>query len=148
MPFRLAPSESRCPFCDYLAHAKEEIAVVADNEHAVAFVNLRQYERGAMLVIPRQHRVTILDIADSEIASCYQLAKRVAAAAASAFGACGANVFQNNGIKAGQHVPHFHVHVVPRYESSDPGKLFLQQQYDTIPIEEQRAIAAAIRAAL
>src|SRR5262245_49213431 len=118
MPFRLESSEA-CPFCDYIVQ-RELIAVVAENEHAVAFVNVRQYERGAMLVIPREHRPTILDITDSEIASCYQLAKRVANAATAAFGACGANVFQNNGIKAGQHVPHFHVHVVPRYESSDP----------------------------
>lgn len=146
MPFRLTPNDA-CPFCAYLAGDKE-FAVVAGNTQAVAFVNLRQYERGAMLVIPREHRSTVLEITDAEIAGCYQLAKRVAAAAATAFGACGANIFQNNGIKAGQHVNHFHVHVVPRYESSDPGKLFMQDQYAVMPIAEQRVIAAAIRAAL
>jgi histidine triad (HIT) family protein len=146
MRFGLASMDD-CPFCAYLSQ-KNEFAVVAENTHAVAFVNRRPYERGAMLVIPREHRPTLLEITNAEIASCYQLAKRVATAAANAFGACGANVYQNNGSKAGQHVPHFHIHVVPRYESSDPEKIFLQDDYATMSIEEQRAIAAAIRAAL
>jgi diadenosine tetraphosphate (Ap4A) HIT family hydrolase len=58
------------------------------------------------------------------------------------------NVFQNNGSKAGQHEPHFHVHVVPRYKTSDPNRRFLQRDYDVISIEEQRAIAELIRKAM
>lgn len=49
---------------------------------------------------------------------------------------------------AGQHEPHFHVHVVPRYRGSDAHKIFLQQDTSVTPIEEQRAIADLIRAAL
>ena len=30
----------------------------------MAFINHRQYERGAMLVIPKQHRETVIDIAE------------------------------------------------------------------------------------
>ena len=133
MTFSLLPYEA-CWFCRYLANAAP-CAFIIENDLAVAIVNQRQYERGAMLVIPRQHRETILDIQDPELA-------------ARAFGAIGANVYQNNGIKAGQHVPHLHVHVVPRYKSSDPAKIFLQQDFEVTPIEQQYAIATAIRAAL
>ena len=55
-----------------------------------------------------------------------------------AFGAIGANIYQNNGLKASQHEPHFHVHVVPKYDHSEREKLYLQRNYDVIPIEEQR----------
>ena len=62
--------------------------------------------------------------------------------------AIGANIYQNNGLKASQHEPHFHVHVVPKYEDSETEKLFLQRDYDVISIEEQRQIADDLRAAL
>lgn len=136
-----------CSFCADLAGTRE-CAFVAENEHAAAEIDERQYERGAMLVIPRRHRETVLDIEPDEIAAVYRLAKEIAAAATRAFGARGISVFQNNGSKAGQHEPHFHVHVVPRYEGSEPDRLFLQRDYAVISIEEQRQIAAAIRACL
>jgi histidine triad (HIT) family protein len=146
MPFRLAPYRS-CPFCAYIS-GEVECAVIAETELALAIVNKTQYERGAALVLPKQHRETILDITPTEIASVYTLAKRIAVAGEAAFGAIGANVFQNNGIKAGQHVPHMHVHVVPRYEASDPEKLFLQRDFAIVELAELKAIAATIRAAL
>ncbi|HET7810572.1 MAG TPA: HIT family protein, partial [Steroidobacteraceae bacterium] len=136
-----------CSFCQDLDGSRE-CAIVAENEHAVAEVDERQYERGAMLVIPKRHRESILDIEHEEMQAVYGLVRVVGRAAASAFGAVGMNVFQNNGTKAGQHEPHFHVHVVPRYTASDPNRRFLQRDYVVIPVEEQRAIAAQIRNAL
>jgi histidine triad (HIT) family protein len=146
MRFQIAPYDT-CGFCKDLS-GDRECALIVQNEHAAAQVDERQYEHGAMLVIPRKHRESILDIEDEEIDSVYRLARKVGRAAATAFGALGMNVYQNNGIKAGQHEPHFHVHVVPRYRSSDPDRRFLQRDYDVISIEEQRAIAEAIRATL
>jgi len=146
MSFRLAPYQS-CVFCDYISRTAT-CALITEDELVMAFVNPRQYERGAALVIPKQHRETILDITTPEIASVYTLAKRIVTASKAAFGACGANVFQNNGIKAGQHVPHMHVHVVPRFEESDAEKLFQQKNFPMVEMAEQEAVAALIRAAL
>jgi diadenosine tetraphosphate (Ap4A) HIT family hydrolase len=57
-------------------------------------------------------------------------------------------VYQNNGSKAGQHEPHFHVHVVPRYQASDPNRRFLQRDHSVISVEEQRAIAELVKASI
>ena len=146
MPIRLEEYDS-CPFCRYVAR-ETECAFVVENELAAAFVNKTQYEHGGMLVIPRQHRETILDIEEAEIASVHRLAKQLARAAVSSLGAVAVNVFQNNGIKSGQHVPHYHVHVIPRYEASDPNRIFGQQGFPITPMAEQLAVAATIRAAL
>ena len=144
MRFELPPYTS-CSFCDDLSGARE-FAIVAENEYAVAELDERQYERGAMLVIPRKHRESVLDIERRELEGVYSLVQDVAHAAAKAFGALGMNIFQNNGAKAGQHEPHFHVHVVPRYRDSDPRKIFLLHECAVISIEEQRAIADLIKA--
>jgi histidine triad (HIT) family protein len=146
MRFELPPYTS-CSFCDDLLGSRE-CAIVAENEHAMAEIDERQYERGAMLVIPRTHRESILDIENHEIEGVYRLVRVVAHAAVKAFGARGMNIFQNSGRVAGQSEPHFHVHVVPRYEDSDPHKIFLQHDCQVMSMEEQRAVAASIRAAL
>lgn len=146
MRFELPPYAT-CSFCQDLS-GERPCAFVAENEHAVAEIDERQYERGAMLVIPRAHRESVLDIQQDEIAAVYSLVRVIAHAAARALGAVGMNVFQNNGSKAGQHEPHFHVHVVPRYRASDPHRRFLQRDYAVITINEQRAIADVIRVAL
>lgn len=146
MRFEL-PAYETCSFCADLSGTRE-CAFVAENEHAAAEIDERQYERGAMLVLPKRHRESVLDIEPHEIEGVYRLVRDVARAATLAFGALGMNVFQNNGTKAGQHEPHFHVHVVPRYRASDPHRRFLQRDYQVISIDEQRAVAAAIRAGL
>src|SRR5690606_4200692 len=119
------PPYGSCSFCDDLSGSRE-CAIVAENAYALAELDERQYEHGAMLVIPKKHRESLLDIDPAEIEGVYSLVREVANAAAKAFGARGMNVFQNNGTSAGQSEPHFHVHVVPRYGDSDPHKIFLQ----------------------
>jgi histidine triad (HIT) family protein len=146
MRFGLPPYAS-CSFCDDLSGARE-CAIVAENEYAMAEIDERQYERGAMLVIPKRHRESVLDIERREIEGLYSLVRDVAHAAVKAFGANGMNIFQNNGTTAGQDEPHFHVHVVPRYEGGDPHKIFLQQDCDVMSMTEQRAIADLLKAAL
>ena len=146
MPFLVATYDT-CSLCLDLS-GDRECAFITDNEYAAAQVDERQYERGAMLVIPKNHHETILDIEESEIEAVYRLVKQMALAAERAYSAIGANIYQNNGLKASQHEPHFHVHVVPKYEDSESEKLFLQRNYDVISIEEQRQIASTLRAAL
>jgi histidine triad (HIT) family protein len=124
-----------------------ECAVVAENEHAIAEINERQFERGAMLVIPRKHRESVLDIEEREIEGVYRLVRVVAHAAAKALDANGMSIYQNNGAGA-NHEPHFHVHVVPRFKGSDPHRIFEQPDFEVMSMKDQRAIADLIRSAL
>lgn len=146
MPIR-APSADTCPFCDYLA-GRTECAFVVRGATVSAFVNLRQYERGAMLIVPQRHAVTALDLTREELSALHIEAVRVGRAAVQAFAATGLNIFQNNGIDAGQSVPHFHMHVVPRYPGGDPIKVFQAGKTPIAPFEERVQIAAAVRNAL
>ncbi len=98
MPFPVA-SYDTCSFCLDLS-GDRECAFITDNEYAAAQVDERQYERGAMLVIPKNHHETILDIEESEIEAVYRLVKQMALAAERAYSAIGANIYQNNGLKA------------------------------------------------
>jgi diadenosine tetraphosphate (Ap4A) HIT family hydrolase len=69
------PAYEACSFCQDLA-GERECAFVIQNDHAAVEVDERQYERGTMLVIPRQHRESILEIEDAEQRACFRTTAR------------------------------------------------------------------------
>ena len=134
------PESSSCPFCDYL-QGTEEAVFVSRGKIASVLLNPRQYERGALLVIPNQHVSTLIDAPDHPFVAVQLEARRMARLLVEQLGATGVNVFQNAGVAAGQTVPHYHVHVVPRYPSSDPAKRFREADYNVTPIDQLRSMA-------
>jgi histidine triad (HIT) family protein len=143
---KLASYDS-CSFCEYGAGTRA-CAVIRRTEHVLSFVNLRQYEKGALLVIPIRHASTVVDLSLDTLMLVHAEAALLGRALVRAFNATGLNIFQNNGIDAGQHVAHFHTHVVPRYPGSDPTKIYLQADFEPVPMAEQESVAKAVREAL
>ncbi len=144
MPLEL-PHEDPCPFCEYLAD-RAPCAFVSRGLTVSAFLNRAQYERGALLVVPNVHVGSLLEISEALISEVYVEAQRLGRILVDRFKATGVNVFQNNGRSAGQPVPHFHVHVVPRYPSSDPGRRFREAEFEPTGLGELRRIAEELRA--
>ena len=100
-----------CTFCriaagDLAAH------IVLDEPDVVAFLDARPVFEGHVLVVPRVHRVTLLDVPAAELPVLFGAVQRVAAAVVDGLGAQGSWVSVNNVVS--QSVPHVHVHVVPR----------------------------------
>lgn len=142
MPLNI-PVLEPCPFCEYLAGAAP-CAFVSRGRIVSAFLNIRQYERGALLVVPNQHVETIVTAGEEQVLEAYREARRLAAVLVERLGATGVNVFQNNGREAGQTVPHYHVHVVPRYASSDPARRFREADFEPAPEAELAALATLL----
>jgi histidine triad (HIT) family protein len=118
--------------------------VVEELADTLAFLNPRQYGIGAMLVIPKRHAPTVLDLEAVEAAAVMRHVHRLAQAVTKAFDPTGINIFQNNGISAGQTVAHYHVHVVPRYPGDPGDKVFHADEFERTSIEERLEIAARI----
>jgi histidine triad (HIT) family protein len=109
-----------------------------------SLVNRTQYETGALLIIPNRHLSTVLDLDAATLEAVGIEAQSLARVLVERFDATGINIFQNNGIDANQHYPHYHTHVVPRYPGSDPTKIYSETNFEPISIAEQRALAARI----
>ena len=88
--------------------------IVEETEQTVTMVNWKQFEHGQVYVIPRRHAPTLFDLTDDEAIAIMRAVRMVADAFVRAYDPEGLNLIQNNGIVAGQHAPHFHMHVVPR----------------------------------
>ena len=64
-PFEM-PTWDPCPFCEIVAGRGEIRHVIYSTEKTLALLNPRQFEVGQLLVIPRRHAPTILDLTDDE----------------------------------------------------------------------------------
>ena len=82
-----------------------------DGQH-VAFLDHRPLFHGHCLLIPREHRETLLDLRRDELAPYFGTAQLLARAVEESMDAKGTFVAMNN--RVSQSVPHLHLHVVPR----------------------------------
>ena len=133
-----------CLFCAIVAGA-EPAAMVLEEEHCVAFLDVRPLFEGHVLLVPREHHETLPDLPGGLVAPLFAAAQRLCRAVGRAQDAPGSFVAINNVVS--QSVPHLHVHVVPRRRKDGLRGFFWPRT--TYPDPRAMAdVAARIRAAL
>ncbi|MGN5239486.1 MULTISPECIES: HIT domain-containing protein [unclassified Rhodococcus (in: high G+C Gram-positive bacteria)] len=104
-----------CVFCD-IAGGAAPAALVYQDDHVVAFLDIRPLARGHLLVVPRAHSDRLEDLDPVHAASMFQAGQRMARALSrSDLATDGANLVVNDGRAAFQTVFHMHLHVIPRW---------------------------------
>jgi histidine triad (HIT) family protein len=86
--------------------------VVLDDDVCLAFLDTKPLFFGHVLVVPRNHVVTLPELAPDRVGPLFARVQLLAAAVPAALEAEGSFVAMNNIVS--QSVPHLHVHVVPR----------------------------------
>ena len=100
-----------CVFCRIVA-GELPAEVVLDDEQVLAFLDHKPLFPGHVLVVPRAHVETLVELPPALFVPLMTAAQRIARAVVEGLGAQGSFVAMNN--KISQSVPHLHVHVVPR----------------------------------
>ena len=100
-----------CVFCEIVA-GDTPADVVLDEPDFVAFLDRRPVFKGHVLLVPRPHLVTLLDLPAGLRDGFLGAAQRLAGAMVDGLGSQGSFVAMNNVVS--QSVPHLHCHVVPR----------------------------------
>ena len=100
-----------CKFCA-IARGETDARVVFEGARTLGFLDHRPVFPGHVLLIPREHRDTMLDVEPELLAELTGDAQLIARAVEEGLGADGSFVAVNNTVS--QSVPHLHVHVVPR----------------------------------
>ena len=116
-----------------------------EDERTLAFMDINPLNDGHCLVVTRVHAATVFDAADADLQAAIATAKRVALALRAALQPDGLNLLQANGAAAFQSVPHFDLHLIPRWTGD--GKGF---DWPLVPGDRARiqATAEKIRSAL
>ena len=119
--------------------------VVEESPDVLVVLNPFAVGPGHALVVPRRHVRDLYELPDGLAGPVLSTAARVARAARRAFAADGVTLRQNNGAASDQHLFHFHLHVIPRFE----GDL---ERFNAGPRQagraEQEEAAARLRLAL
>jgi histidine triad (HIT) family protein len=132
-----------CLFCRIVA-GTAPAHLVHETAGTVAFLDAFPVARPHVLVVPRVHVPTLLDLDEEAVGELFRVVKLVQQKVASAFQPVGFNVGWNHGRAAGQHVDHLHVHLLPRYEEGGRGVQSLGSGGDR---NELGALAEVLRSA-
>jgi histidine triad (HIT) family protein len=133
-----------CVFCRIRDGAVPAVKIYED-ERTLCFMDINPLNPGHCLVVPRTHAPTLLEAPEEDLQAVVVAARRVARAIYRALRPDGLNLVQANGPAAFQSVPHFHLHLIPRWTNDGKG-------FDWTLVPGDRAQIAAvgeqIRAAL
>lgn len=106
--------DQNCIFCK-IANGEIPSRTLYEDERFRVILDLGPATKGHALVLPREHFADIYEIPADWAADAVKVGQQIAVRMRERLHTDGANLVQNNGEAAGQTVPHFHLHVIPRY---------------------------------
>lgn len=130
--------ESQTDNCIFCKIIRKEIPakIIAENDHAIAFLDIDPISDGHTLVIPKKH-FQDLGICDTvSLNAVINLAKTISRIIEkSKLDVWGFNYLSNQGQIAGQAVNHFHLHVIPKYAVNEGLEYKVEKKYLAFEVE-------------
>jgi len=110
-----------CVFCK-IRDGQIPSVTIDEDERTLTFMDINPLNAGHCLVVTKRHAATLFEAEPDDLAAVIVAAKRIALGIRAALEPDGLNLLQANGAAAFQSVPHFHLHLIPRWK--DDGKGF------------------------
>jgi histidine triad (HIT) family protein len=109
-----------CVFCK-IRDGQIPSVKVHEDERTLCFMDINPLNRGHCLVVTKRHAATLWESDEADLAAAIGTARHVALALRAALNPEGLNLLQANGAAAFQSVPHFHLHLIPRWKGDGKG---------------------------
>ena len=110
-----------CVFCEIVNGTLPSLKVYED-DYTLAFMDIAKDVDGHILVIPKKHCKNILDCDYDTLNATINTVKLVSNHLVDNCGYDGVDILNANDESAGQTVPHFHIHIIPRRYNDGLGK--------------------------
>jgi diadenosine tetraphosphate (Ap4A) HIT family hydrolase len=106
-----------CPFCE-----PPHDRIILANLHGIVIRDGFPVSPGHTLIIPKQHVGSFFDLDAADREGVLLLLEESKRRLDKEFKPDGYNIGINDGVAAGQTVPHLHIHLIPRYlgDQADP----------------------------
>lgn len=102
-----------CVFCKIIS-GEFSSRKIYENEHVFAFLDIAKDVDGHILVVPKKHVKNILDCDEETLKYLMNAVQKISKHLVDVCGYDGVNLLNASDESAGQTVPHFHVHIIPR----------------------------------
>ena len=109
-----------CVFCKIRDGQIPSVKIYED-ERTLAIMDINPINSGHCLVLLKAHAPTVWDAEPADLQAAITAAKKVAQALRATVKPDGLNMLQANGPAAFQSVPHYHLHLIPRWENDGKG---------------------------
>jgi histidine triad (HIT) family protein len=105
--------KEHCTFCNLIRGAAE-VSLCHEDSDAIAFMDIQPVNNGHVLVVPREHYESLLEVPEELGMHLFRVTMQLANAVRRVSGCEDLNLVVSSGEAAGQDEPHFHVHIIPR----------------------------------
>ena len=130
--------DDNCIFCK-LANGQIPTNSIYEDDDFNVILDASPATKGHALILPKEHYANIFEIDEEILGKAAKLAKKIMIKEKDNLKCDGYNLLQNNGEVAGQTVFHFHMHLIPRYES-DENKDVIQWSHIELSDDEMKEI--------
>lgn len=125
--------EETYPFCGIANHSLPG-RIIYEDAFSCVFLDIAEDVDGHMLAIPKKHCTNVLDCGP-ETLHHLMVAVQTVSRHCIELGYEGVNLLNANGFCAGQSVPHFHIHIIPR-KPADGINAWPELPGSTMPLNE------------
>jgi len=109
-----------CVFCRIIEGEMPSMRVY-EYDRTLAIMDINPLNSGHCLVISKAHAPTLWDADPVDLQAAIAAAQKVAVALKTVVKPDGLNMLQANGAAAFQSVPHYHLHLIPRWNNDGKG---------------------------
>ena len=104
--------ETDCPFCNQIK-AQD---IIIEGKYTFAIFDRYPVSKGHSLVISKRHCSNYFELNEDEQRETWELISKIRQKIQQEHTPDGFNIGMNISSAAGQTVPHFHIHIIPRYK--------------------------------
>lgn len=105
--------KTTCPFCNNIIQHE----YYAESNSFAAIYNLAPILPGHSLVIPKKHIISVNELSETEIAELFIFTRKITDWLNTYYKTVAFDWSLQDGIAAGQTIPHMHIHIVPRKQN-------------------------------
>ena len=130
-----------CNICKIVDNEVESKKVYEDDS-LLAILHPKPAALGHIVLMPKEHFPIFENIPNGLVIHMFNIASKLSASIFASMGVQGTNIFMQNGVPAGQTVPHAVVHIIPRAENDG---VSLEWDPKTLDLEEMSTIELKLK---